>query len=95
MTIAATASRGAGSSSTENRLPEPVKSRLPDRMVGMLGEGRVQHLPHRRLAFEPARQLERPRLVLLHPDRQRPQPARREEGIVGRGADAQRADASR
>ena len=43
-TMAASAARGAGSSSTENRLPEPVKSRCEDRVVGVAGQGRVDHL---------------------------------------------------
>ena len=94
-TIAASAARGLGSSSTENTLPAPVKSRAKMAWSGWLGRAGWITRRDARLPLEPARHLGRARAVLLHPDRQRAQAARREEAVVGRGAEAEPHDACR
>ena len=49
----------------------------------------MQHLHDLVLSFEPAGDIERAGLMLLHTDGQRPQAARHEERVVARGEKAQ------
>ena len=88
-TIAASAARGFGSSSTEKTLPAPEKSRLKMAWSGWLG--RAGWMTRRTPAWassQPAISVERA-LCSLHAQRQGAHAARGEEAIVGRGAEAE------
>ncbi len=68
---------------------------LPDRVVRMAFERRIEHLGDPVLLFQPARDLERALLVPLQPDAHRAQAAQHLVDVVGSGAAAERVEGLR
>src|SRR6184192_10076 len=73
--------REIGLQADRHHAAERAHLTLGERMLRMRSQARVIDLRHFVLRFEPLRELQRTRAMLLHPERQRLQAAEREKAV--------------